>query len=136
MIMNIGNAPLFLRRVLWADAAISLAMGLLLIFGAAAIASITALPETLLFGAGWALMPWVAFVAWTAMREPIRTGFVKLVVVLNVVWVGESIFLLFMESIEANSFGVAFVLTQAFGVFALAALQAIGLRALPRRALA
>ncbi len=134
--MNIGNAPLFLRLVLWADAALSFVMALILIFGAAAIASITALPKTLLFGAGWALTPWVAFVAWTGSREPIRTGLVRLVVVLNVVWVVESICLLFLKSIEANSFGVAFVLTQALGVFVLAALQTTGLRALRRRSLA
>ena len=134
--MRIGNAPLFLRRVLWADAALSLAMALLMIFGAAAIASMSALPETLLSGAGWVLMPWVALVAWTATREPIRTGLVRLVIVLNVIWVVESIFLLFLDSIEANAFGVAFVLTQALGVLALAALQTSGLRALRPRALA
>ena len=134
--MNIGSASIFLRRVLWADAAVSLAMALLLIFGASAIASLTALPEFLLSGAGWALMPWVALVAFTATRDPIRTGLAWLVVALNVVWVVESGFLLTMDSITTNALGVAFVLVQAFGVFVLAALQATGLLALRRQAAA
>ena len=134
--MNIGSASIFLRRVLWADAAVSLAMALLLIFGASAIASLTALPEFLLSGAGWALMPWVALVAFTATRDPIRTGLAWLVVALNVVWVVESGFLLTMDSITTNALGVAFVLVQAFGVLVLAALQATGLLALRRQAAA
>jgi hypothetical protein len=134
--MNIGSASIFLRRVLWSDAAVSIAMALLLIFGASAIASLTALPEMLLSGAGWVLMPWVALVAFTATRNPLRTWLAWLVVALNVVWVVESGFLLTMDSINANAFGVAFVLAQAFGVFVLAALQATVLLALRRQAAA
>ena len=134
--MNIGSASIFLRRVLWADATVSLAMALLLIFGASAIAPLTALPENLLSGAGWALMPWVALVAFTATRDPLRTGLAWLVVALNVVWVVESGFLLAMDSIKTNALGVAFVLAQAFGVLVLAALQATGLLALRRQAAA
>ncbi len=134
--MNIGSASIFLRRVLWADAAVSLAMALLLIIGASTIASLTALPEILLSGAGWALMPWVALVAFTATGNPLRTWLAWLVVVLNVVWVVESGFLLAMDSIKTNALGVAFVLGQAFGVLVLAALQATGLFALRRLATA
>jgi hypothetical protein len=134
--MNIGSASVLLRRVLWADAAVSLAMALLLVFGASAIASLTALPEILLSGAGWALMPWVALVAFTATRNPLRTGLAWLVVALNVVWVVESGLLLAMDSIKANAMGVAFVLAQASGVLVLAALQATGLLALRRQAAA
>ena len=134
--MNIGSASIFLRRVLWADAAVSLAMALLLIFGATAIASLTALPEFLLSGAGWALMPWLALVAFTATRNPLRTWLAWLVVVLNVVWVVESGFLLALDSIDTNAMGVAFVLAQAVGVLVLAALQATGLLALRRQAAA
>jgi hypothetical protein len=134
--MNIGSASIFLRRVLWADAAVSLAMALLLIFGASAIASLTALPEMLLSGAGWVLMPWVALVAFTATGNPLRTRLAWLVVALNVVWVVESGFLLAMDSITTNALGVSFVLAQAFGVLVLAALQATGLLALRRQAAA
>ena len=132
--MNIGNASIFLRHVLWADAAVSLAMALVLIFGASAIASPTALPEFLLSGAGWALIPWVALVAFTATRNPLRTWLAWLVVALNVVWVVESGYLLAADSIETNVIGVAFVLAQAMGVLVLAALQATGLLALRRQA--
>ena len=109
---------------------------LLLIFGASAIASLTALPEFLLSGAGWALMPWVALVAFTATRDPLRTGLGWLVVALNVVWVVESGFLLVMDSITTNALGIAFVLAQAFGVLVLTVLQATGLLALRRQAAA
>ena len=104
--------------------------------GSSAIASLTALPEILLSGAGWALIPWIAFVAFTATGNPLRTWLAWLVVALNVVWVVESGFLLAMDAIETNALGVAFVLAQAAGVLVLAALQATGLLALRRQAAA
>jgi hypothetical protein len=126
--MKIVDAATFLRRVLFVDAALSSAMALLLIFGASAIASITALPELLLQGAGWILVPWVALVMFTATREPLRAGLVWAVIALNAVWAVESVALLFVDSIDANALGVAFVLAQALAVAVLAALQTMGLR--------
>jgi hypothetical protein len=126
--MKIVDAATFLRRVLFVDAALSSAMALLLIFGAGAIASITALPELLLQGAGWILVPWVALVMFTATREPLRAGLVWAVIALNAVWAVESVALLFVDSIDANALGVAFVLAQALAVAVLAALQTMGLR--------
>jgi hypothetical protein len=128
--MRIVNPAAFLRRVLFADAALSSVMALLLIFGASAIASITALPVMLLSGAGWALVPWVALVMFSATREPMRRGLVWAIVALNAVWATESVALLFMESIHANALGTVFVLAQALVVAVLAVLQAGSLRAL------
>ena len=127
--MTIANSVSFLRRVLFADAALSTVMALLLIFSASTIASITALPEILLSGAGWALVPWVVVVVFAAPREHVRPALIWTIVALNSVWAIESVALLFMESIEANALGIAFVLAQALVVALLAILQASGLRA-------
>jgi hypothetical protein len=132
--MKIVNAAGFLRRVLLADAALSSGMALLLIAAAGAIASITALPAGLLAGAGWALVPWVALVMFAATRDPLRALLVWAIVALNAVWAIESVALLSADSIEANVFGVFFVLSQAIVVAVLAALQAAGLRAMRRSA--
>jgi hypothetical protein len=130
--MNIVHAPAFLRRVLFADAALSSVMALLLIAGASAVASITALPEGLLFGAGWALLPWLALVMFAATREPLRAALVWAIVALNFAWAADSVALLFLDSIAANAFGAVFVLAQALVVAGLAVLQAAGLRAMRR----
>lgn len=128
--MRIRNAASFLRRVLFADAALSSVMALLLIFGASAIASLTALPEMLLAASGWVLVPWVALVMFAATREPLRRPLIWIVVALNAVWAVDSIALLFTDSVQPNSLGVAFVMTQALVVAILATLQATGLRAM------
>lgn len=132
--MKTINATTFLRRVLFADAVLSSVMALLLILGAAAIATITALPESLLRGVGWVLVPWVALVVFAATREPLRASLVWVVAALNAVWVIDSIALLVMNWVAPNAQGIAFVVTQALVVGALAALQAAGALAMRRPA--
>jgi hypothetical protein len=132
--MRISNSVAFLRRVLFADAALSFIMALLLIFGATVIESITALPKPLLYGAGWVLVPWVSLVVFAATRKPLRAPWVWAIVALNAAWVIDSIALLFMPAITANALGVGFVIAQALVVGVLAALQSAGLPAVRRTA--
>jgi len=132
--MKVSNAGTFLRRVLLADAALSSVMALLLVLGAGAVASVTALPELLLYGAGWVLVPWVAFLMFTATREPLRAALVWVVIIVNAAWTVDSVALLFMDSIAPNGLGIAFVLAQTLVVATLAVLQAAGLRARRRAA--
>src|SRR5438477_7779379 len=54
----------FLRRVLLADAAFSVAGAALMAFGAALLAGPTGIPTSLLLSAGLALFPYAAYVAW------------------------------------------------------------------------
>jgi hypothetical protein len=126
--MSIANPVAFLRRVLIADVVLSALMALLLITAASVVASLTALPDTLLQGTGWVLVPWVALLLFVVTRKPLRAGWVWLVAALNALWVLESVVLLFLDSINANALGILFVLGQAAIVAVFAALQTTGAR--------
>ncbi len=83
----------FLRRVLRTDAVVSGATGLLMLGGATFLTRFLALPEPLLRYAGLGLIPYAAFVAYVATREHVSRTAVWAVIVLNVLWVLESILL-------------------------------------------
>ena len=83
-----------LRRALLADAALSATMGLLIFGGASFLADLLVLPEPLLRYAGLGLIPYAAFVAYVATREHLNRTAVWAVIVLNVLWVLESILLM------------------------------------------
>lgn len=113
-----------LRPILFLDAATCAAMGLLLALGADLVAAVTALPVALLREAGILLLPFAAFVLWTARHGggwPVRT-----VVAINFAWVAASLALI-ASPWTGNALGVAFVAAQAACVALLAALQWRGL---------
>ena len=118
----------FLRWLLLADAASCIAMGILLLAAAGPLAALLGLPAALLEGAGIALLPFGAFVLWLATRERISRPLVWTVIVINALWVLDSVLLLLTDWVEPNLFGYAFVLIQAAAVAVLAELQYIGLR--------
>lgn len=118
----------FLRRVLLADAAASLAMGAICALGAGALAGPLGLPVPLLRGVGLLLLPWAALVAWLAYRPAMPRRAVWAVVVLNLIWVVDSVLLLVSGLVAPTALGTGFVLAQAVAVAALAAAQAVGLR--------
>lgn len=123
-----ANPPVFLRRVLVADALISGATGALLWLAAAAIEPLTGLPAALLRPAGLLLLPFAAAVAATAARDPLPRRAVTAVVAANAAWVAASVALLVSGLVEPTAVGYAFVVVQAVAVLALAELQWIGLR--------
>lgn len=118
----------FLRRVLLLDAAASGAMGVLLLLAAGPLVDWLGLPLALLRGAGIVLLPFAAWVTWVATRNPISRRMTWVVVVVNVLWVLDSVLLLFTGWVEPTALGYAFVLGQAFVVAALAEAQYVGLR--------
>jgi hypothetical protein len=122
--------PKFLRRVLLADAAICLATGLLMTFGAGLIAGQTQLPPELLRPAGLSLFPIAAFIAFVATRRTLSRAGVWLVIMGNVGWVGASLGVLLGGAISPNAFGYAFVAVQALAVAVLAELEFTGVRKL------
>jgi len=129
--MSLVDHPRFLRTVLIIDAATCVATGALMSLGATALAGLTRLPETLLFGAGLSLFPIAAFIALVASR-PSAAG-VWVVVLGNVGWVIGSLLLL-AAGPAPNALGIAFVIVQAIAVAMLAELEVIGLKRLPAAA--
>ena len=118
----------FLRRVLVADAVISGTTGLLLLFGADAVGRMLNVPAELLRSAGVSLVPFTAFVIWLATRERLPRIPVWTVIALNLVWVIASIALLFVDRINPNALGIAFIVVQAIAVAGFAEMQYVGLR--------
>ena len=110
----VAMSPL-LRRVLVADALISAAAGIMMVAGANLLQGLLQLPYSLLMGAGLALFPWTAGLLWLARKPVVPSAAVWTVIVLNVVWV-------------ANTLGLAFIGLQAVMVAVLAELEFTGLR--------
>lgn len=127
--MSILETPIFLRRVLIADALASGAMGALLALAAAPLARLLGLPAGLLLGAGLVLLPWAAALARLGLRQaPPSRGAVRTVVVVNALWVLDSLLLPLTGWVAPTALGLAFLLGQALAVAGLAALQALALR--------
>ena len=118
----------FLRLSLGADAAASAGLGLLCAVGAGPLGNVLGLPAPLLRWSGLALLPWAAVVGFLAMRKALRPAAVWAVIGLNLVWVIDSIGLLFGGQVNPTGLGTAFVAMQALAVLALAECEFIGLR--------
>ncbi|HEY8605832.1 MAG TPA: hypothetical protein VIM12_01800 [Noviherbaspirillum sp.] len=129
------DSPLFLRRVLLADAAASGATGLLMSLGAQSLEPLLGLPAALVQAAGLVLLPFAALVAWVATRRPIRHGGVWAIIVVNGIWVVDSIGLLLSGWVAPTALGYAFVLAQAIVVAVFAELEFTAVRR-PRAAAA
>lgn len=126
------QSPLFLRRVLLADAAAGAASGLLMLLGAGMLEGLLNLPAALLQAAGAGLLPLAAFLAWLGTRKAPSRAAVWAVIAVNAVWVVESFYLLLSGWVEPNAAGQAFIVVQALAVAVLAELEYVGLRGLRR----
>ncbi len=118
----------FLRHVLAIDAAVSGAAGPLMAAGAPYLSPLLGLPQNLLFWAGLALFPFVAFLIAVARRGEASRLVIVDIIAINALWVAASFGLLFSGAVQPSMLGYAFVVTQALAVALLAALQFIGLR--------
>jgi hypothetical protein len=118
----------FLRRVLFADAAISAACGLAMLAGASLAARLLGLPPALLVAAGASLLPFTLGVLWLATRQRTPRAGVWLVVALNLLWAIDALALLFSGRLAPTTLGVAFLVAQAVVTVALAELEFVGLR--------
>ncbi len=123
----IPSSPL-LRTALLGDAAASGGMGLLLTAAAHPLASLLALPEPLLRGAGLVLLPYAGLVAWLGAQPRLPCWMVRGVVGVNLLWTLDSLLLLALGLAAPNGLGAAFVLLQAAAVLGFALLQWAGLR--------
>ncbi len=126
--MSTVHVSPLLRFGLLIDAAISGAVGALMLAAAGAMHSVTALPDPLLRHVGLIFIPYVLLVGWLGLRETLRRGVVWVVIACNVVWAIASILLLTSAGIALSNLGVAFVIVQAVAVVVFAELQFMGLR--------
>src|SRR4051812_48125639 len=127
---KIMNSPLFLRRILALDALSCLAMGLLMGLGAAPLAPLFGLSESLIRIAGLLLLPLAAFIAWLASRPAPPRALVWVVILGNLGWAAESFALVGQSQPAITALGGAFVSAQALAVLGLGALEYAGLRKL------
>jgi hypothetical protein len=126
--MNSIRSSSFLRRVLLVDAASCAGMGLGMIAFTELFARVLELPAQLLSEAGLVLLPFAAFLAFVASRPTPARFAVWAIIVLNVIWVVDSIVLLFTDWVAPNALGYAFVIAQAVVVAVLADLEYVGLK--------
>ncbi len=112
-------ARLTLRQVLNLDALTCTAFGLLLVFGAAPLASLLGVPEALLFWAGVVLFPSAALMLLAARRP--APLLLWTVIAGNAAWVVASVGV--VVALDLTALGVVFVLAQAAAVLALTLLE-------------
>ena len=125
--MTIHPSPL-LRQALLADAATSAAFGLLMLIAAGPMSHLLGLPETLLRLSGIVLLPFAAFVGYLGLRDGVNRMAVWAVVIVNALWVADSVLLLASGWVAPTSAGYAFVIAQALAVLMYAEFQYVGLR--------
>ena len=121
----------FLRRVLFADAAMSGFSAIVLIFGAGLLSGLLGLPATLLLVAGILLVPFSAGVAFVASRSDAALPAIWAILLANAGWALASIALLFTGWIAPTALGVSFIIAQAIVVAAFAEMQFISVRRRP-----
>ena len=118
----------FLRNVLALDAVACAVTGLLLSFGAGALAGLLGFPAEFLRGAGLVLLPCAAALAFLASRVRLPRLAVYAVIGINILWVADSILILVAGWFQPTALGIAFVLAQAAVVAVVTELEVIGLK--------
>jgi hypothetical protein len=128
-----SNPATFLRRALAFDAISCLGMGAGMLAGSSLVAPLLGLPATLLEGAGAALLPFGAFVGWLASRETPPSAGVWAVILINALWVIDSLLVAAGTWAQPTTLGIVFVAGQALVVATLAELEYVGLKRLRPR---
>ncbi len=122
------SSPSLLRNALLVDAIGTGATGLLMAVAASLLAPLLGLPENLVFYAGLLLILFSGFVYITANGQPISRRAAMAIIILNALWVIDSIALLASGWVEPTRLGYVFVVGQALVGGAFAELQFIGIR--------
>lgn len=117
-----------LRFALRLDAVASFATGLALVLSFKPLATLFALPATLLLGAGLFCIGYALVVGTMSRKARLPGWAVWAVIVGNFAWVVECGLLAFGDFAAPTYTGKAFLLVQAVAVFAFAELQWFGLR--------
>jgi hypothetical protein len=99
-----------------------------MLFGSEILEQSMGLPATLLRFAGASLFPFAALLIYLAMKKNVSLPTTWAVIILNALWVFDSILLLLIGWIDPTVLGTAFVIFQAAGVALFASLEYVGLR--------
>jgi hypothetical protein len=126
--MSMIQSSRLLRNALALDAAACAGTGLLLAFGAGALAAPLGIPAGFLRGAGLVLLPCAALLAFLALRETLPRLAVHAVIGVNLVWLVDSLAILLLGWFQPTGLGIAFVLGQAAAVAVVTELELIGLK--------
>ncbi|MFL6653682.1 MAG: hypothetical protein ACJ8KA_02745 [Sulfurifustis sp.] len=126
--MSLSRPSNVLRFALTADAAVSGATGVLMVFLSGFLDGLFQVPQSLLFYAGLVLIPYAAFIAVLARRERLSRGIVTIVIAGNVLWATACVLVMLSGWVAPNWLGYAFIAVQAIAVVAFAELQYVGLR--------
>jgi len=118
----------FLKRVLWIDAAASLACGALMVFDAPLLEALLRLPSSLLLPAGAASLVYAAFLAWLATRPRAPAAARWAPGGLNVRWAADRRVMAFGGFFSPNLLGEVFIALQVIGTLLLAELEFVGLK--------
>lgn len=124
----------FLRRVLLADAALSLAMGAVLAALSGPLAAFTGLPAGLLAGAGLFLIVSAPVLVVLARRTALPRSVAWLLVVACALWAIESAALPLLGLVQPNGAGFVLLAVQGAAVAVLGELYWLALRRAPRAA--
>ena len=133
MTFDVVQPDSFLRRVWWADAAISAVVGAAMAVAAGPLSALIAVPERLLVAAGLSLLPYAAFLAWLATRQRVQRVAAWLPVPVNVLWAIDCVAVVATQPTAAPAL-IAFIAVQVVTVLVFAELQFIGMRRLSRLA--
>jgi hypothetical protein len=127
-----GSSPrtsaLFLRRVLWADAAITGATALLQLLDTNLLIELLLLPRALLVESACVMLASSLFLAWFAGRAAVRPLWVWCAIGANLLWLVGCGELLLNDALKPSLIGQGFIAVQALTTGVLAALEWIGLR--------
>jgi hypothetical protein len=126
--MHANPLSLFLKRVLWFDAATCLVTGTVMLAAAGTVERLLAIPAPLSAALGVVLLAFGAAVAWVGTRPYLLRPAVWAIVLLNALWAIESVLALAFGWLEPNVPGRVFVIGQAIAVAVIAELQFVGLR--------
>lgn len=117
-----------LRRVLALDALSGLAIGVLHLTAGDVLARWLGLPFTVITVMGWAIFLFVALSAWLARQPVPARGPLMLLIVGNLVWAAECLWLAFGSTHPVTPLGQAYLVVQAVAVLGLADLEFLGWR--------
>lgn len=123
-----------LRVGLFVDALGSGGMALLQLALTAWLAQQLQLPQALLLGTGWFMLGYAGLTAWMGRAPRLPLALVRLVIFGNVGWALAAAALVLGGVLAPSPLGLAFVGVHAVSVLAFAALQGLGLRAVPATA--
>lgn len=111
-----GETWAIMRTILLFDAVVSGATGAALLVGAGSLGELLDLSPTFLRLVGASLIPFVAFVGYSAARVAFSVGSVKAVIAMNLAWTIASLILLVSGWVDPSRIGYGFIIGQAFFV--------------------